>query len=238
MSSLRLIVSLRDAPAPASQRGGHADRDAWASHADSRLIAHGPAAIAAARADAYIRHGVIRAGLISVSQALDMPGGPMVLFRPSQGVFGERAPYFGPVLSALVQGWPAFGQAVVVADLDGFGAYLIDHHEPPWLDATAFDVASPLLDSGILPDVLDRRPPPLSRAAYLGAAVLLLIMQETRLLTAQASRRLGPLRHLAPYLTRRRGLGRRAELPSLMVPEEFRQAFRDWAEGRINATSR
>ena len=122
-----------------------------------------------------------------------------------------------------------------MADLDAFGAYLIDHREPPWLDLTAVDAAT-LLDSEPLPGALDRRPPPLRQVAYLGAAVLLLIMEEKRLLTTQADWRPGPLRDLAPYLIRRRGLGQRTELPSLMAPEEFKQVFRDWAEGRIDAT--
>ncbi len=124
----------------------------------------------------------------------------------------------------------------MAADLDAFGEYLIDHHEPPWLDMTAFDVTTLLLDSETLPGAFDRRPPPLSPVAYLGAAVLLLVMEETRF-TTRDNRRLGPLRDLSPYVSRRRGLGRRAKLPSLMVPEEFKQAFRDWAEGRIDAAS-
>jgi hypothetical protein len=232
VSSLRLVLSLRDALPPS-----HPVREAWMIRADSCLTAHGQAAIAAARTDAYVRHGAVRAGLISARQALDMPGGPAVLFRPSQGVFQESGPYFGPVLLALGQGWPAFGHAAVVADLAAFGAYLIDHREPPWLDVSTFGATALLLDPETLPDAPDRKPPPLNQVAYLGAAVLLLVLEETRLLTAQAGRRLGPLRHLAPYLSRRRGLGRRTELPSLMVPEEFKQAFRDWAAGRIDATS-
>lgn len=51
-------------------------------------------------------------------------------------------------------------------------------------------------------------------------AVLLLIMDETRVLTTQVGWSLGPLRPLAPYLTWRRD--RRAELPGLMMLAEFR----------------
>ncbi len=238
VSSLRLVWSLSDALPPLLQLARHPDREEWTVRARSRLTAHESAVIVAARADAYVRHAAVRAGLISVRQALDMPGGPMMLFRPAQGVFEECVSYFGPVLFALVQGWPAFGQAAVVADLVAFGEHLIDHPEPPWLDAAALDLNSLPLDPETVLGALDRRPPPLSQVAYLGAAVLLLTIEEARMLTTKADLRLGPLRHLAPYLTRRRGLGRRTELPSLMVPEGFKQAFRDWAEGRIDATSR
>jgi NACHT domain len=237
VNSLRLALSLGDALPASSQGGGHRDREAWAARASACLAAHGPAAIAAARADAYVRHAAVRAGLISVRQALDMPGGPAALFRPTQGAFGERAPYFGPVLFALDQGWPAFGQAAVAADLDALGAYLLDHREPPWLSTTSFDVSTALVMSEETPGAPVRKPPPLSQAAFLGAAVLLLAIEEAQFPRTGAGRRLGPLRDLAPYLTRRRGTGRRTELPGLMVPEEFRQFFRDWAEGRVSAAS-
>ena len=238
VASLRLTLSLRDALPPSPWGGDHPDREAWTILAHSCLTAHRLTAVSAAQADVCVRQGAIRAGLISVRQALDMPGGAAALFRPSQGVFRECAPYFGAALLALGQGWPEFGQPTVVADLDAFGAYLTDHREAPWLDVAAFDVAAPLLDPATPPGALDRRPPPLSQAAYLGAAVLLLVIEETFLSATQADRQLGPLRHLAPYLHRRRGLGRRTELPSLMVPEAFKDAFRDWAEGRIDATAR
>jgi hypothetical protein len=230
--SLRLIVSLRDALPPAPLRSGR-ERETWTNRADACLTAHRPAAIAAAGADAFVRHAAVRAGVISVRQALDMPGGPEVLFRPSQGVFRERAPYFGPVLVALHQGL-AFVQAAVAADLGAFGAYLADHPEPPWLEVTAVDAAA-LLEVETLPDGLDQRPlSSLSQSAYLGAATLLLIMEEMGLRTPQAHDQIGPLRDLAPYLARRRGLGQPANLPSLRVPDKFKQGFCDWAEGRID----
>jgi hypothetical protein len=47
------------------------------------------------------------------------------------------------------------------------------------------------------------------------------------------------MHHLAPYLARRQGrLGRQTQLPNLLVPEEFKQTFRDWAEGRVDFTAR
>jgi len=234
--SLRLVLSLGDVP-PATAGGGHPNRDAWTICAEACLNAHRPAAIAAARSDGFVRHGAIRAGLVSVRQALDMPGGPEVLFRPSQGVFRERAPYFAPVFAALGQGWPAFGQLAVAADLDAFGAYLIDHPAPPWLGVTAADTAA-LLDSEPLPGALDRSPPLLSEAACLGAAALLVIMEETRWPATPANRRLGQLRGLARYLSRRRRpTSQRTQLPALLVPDEFTPVFRDWAEGRIDLTS-
>jgi hypothetical protein len=237
VNSLRLILSLSDALAPSLDRAvHHPGRDAWTVHADSLLTAHGAAAVAAARADAYVRYGAVRAGLISVRQALDMPGGLVVLFRPAQGAFQECPAYFGPVLFALHHGWPAFGPATLMADLDALGAYLIDHAEPPWLDMRDVDVIATFADSSqTAPGAFDRSPLSLSEAAYLAAAVLLLIMEETPVLSPGAGL-LGPLHHLAPYLARRRGENPGTELPSLLVPEEFQQVFREWAEGRINVT--
>ncbi len=237
VNSLRLMLSLGDA-LPVSPRIAQGDREAWAARASECLTVHGATGIAAARADAYVRHGVVRAGLLSVQQALDMPGGPAVLFRSAQGAFGKCAPYFGPALYALDQGWPAFGQAATAADLEAVGAYLLDHPGPPQLGMTAFDVSTALALVEETPGVLDRKPPLLSQEAYLGAAVLLLVIEETQPRRTEADRRLGPLHDLAPYLTRRRGSGRRTELPSLMVPEEFRQFFRDWAEGRVRVAKR
>jgi hypothetical protein len=45
---------------------------------------------------------------------------------------------------------------------------------------------------------------------------------------------LGPLRDLHDYIKCRSGPAPGRPLPDLPVPEEFKQIFRDWAEGRVN----
>jgi hypothetical protein len=44
------------------------------------------------------------------------------------------------------------------------------------------------------------------------------------------------MHHIEPYLAHRQGLGLRTELPSLLVPEHFKQTFRDGAAGRVDFT--
>jgi hypothetical protein len=193
--------------------------------------------VLAAESDAYLRHVSLIAGLISPRQALDMPGGPIVLFQESQGCIGFLVPYFFDALRALEGGWPAFSEAAIVSDLAAFGEYLIDNPELPWLrgkvgvlkDYPYYD------DEFTLPA---GRRPQLSESAYLGAAAVLLIMEETGQLAAGRPRKLGPLRHIEAYPERRqRRRGRRTELPGLRVPNEFKPMFRDWAEGQVNFTA-
>jgi hypothetical protein len=49
--------------------------------------------------------------------------------------------------------------------------------------------------------------------------------------------RLGPFSHLDFYMRRRRREGLSLALPELPVPDEFKQVFRDWAEGKVNFTA-
>jgi hypothetical protein len=57
----------------------------------------------------------------------------------------------------------------------------------------------------------------------------------TQILNGDASR-LGPFSGLYTYMEHRHGdLGR--PLPELPVPDEFKQVFRDWAEGRVSFTA-
>jgi hypothetical protein len=137
---------------------GNPEWDFWSSRGEDFISTHVEAFTTAASADFFLRMVALKASLITTGagpgQALRMPGGPVVLFRMSDGCFEPRSPYFIDVFTALLAGWPAFGQ------------------------------------------------PRVASAAYLGAAAILLIVEETRL-PQHIERRLGPLRHMAPYLARR-----------------------------------
>jgi NACHT domain-containing protein len=236
VSSLRLILSLSYAALSSPARSGETEWDFWTAYGHRVLETHAAAAAAAAETDAYIRLRALEAGVIITRQALDMPGGPMVLFQGSEGCFQLYEPYFWQTFRALNSGWPAFGAPDVVSVLVAFGEYLIDHPGPPWLHDTMSDWDYHMPDEDDEPFKRAARPAPLSQTAYLGAVTVLLIMNEALESPKHIERRLGPLRDIAPYLTRRQGLGQRTKLPSLPVPEEFKQTFRDWAEGRVNFT--
>jgi hypothetical protein len=237
VSSLRLILSLSYAALSSPARSGETEWDFWTAYGHRVLEAHAAAAAAAAETDAYIRLTALEARVITTSQALDMPGGPIVLFQGSEGCFQRYEPYFWQAFRALDSGWPAFGAPDIVSVLTAFGEYLIDHPEPPWLDGMMSDWDYHMPDEHDEPFKRAARPAPLNQTAYLGAVTALVIMTEALESQEHVERRLGPLRDIAPYLTRRQGLGRRTKLPSLPVPEEFKQTFRDWAEGRVNFTA-
>jgi len=234
VDGLRLAVSLTDTFPFHMRHRGNPEWDFWNSRVDHCISRHAEAFTTAASADSFLRLVALKAGLITTGQALDMPGGPVVLFKNSHSCFEPRSPYFFDVFAALRAGWPAFGQPRIASDLNAFGEYLIEHPEPPWVQGRPDEGLT--TDWGHEPPAPIRRPGPLRRAAYLGAAAMLLIMEEARV-ARHIERRLGPLRHIAPYLARRQGFGHGSELPSLLVPDEFKQAFRDWAEGRVTTTA-
>ena len=231
---LRLAFSL-----PFTGIGDDKVRAFWDAHAYRGMSTHRAVAVACAETDAFIRLQLLKNGLITTRQSLDMPSGPTVLFQNAESDFAVHGAYFGEALRALDRGWPAFGRPAVVADLTALGEYLIDHCQPPWLHGPASRWDYDIAGEDDEPDGHQVKPASLSQAAYLGAIAALLIIEESRRsrYLAGPSRRLGPLRHIAPYLTHRQGLGQRTKLPSLMVPDEFKQTFRDWAEGRISFTA-
>jgi NACHT domain len=228
MSSLRLVAALADI----AQLSDCPERDYWAAYADQLVRRHAAATVLAAADDAYLRHVALDAGVISVRQALDMPGGPGLLFRESEGLIEDRKPYFYRALLALDEDWPAFAEPAVVSGLAVFGEYLIANPEPPWLRGKLEIWREVTLEKAEFHSA--SAPDRLSQAAYLGAAAILAILSETRHLTVRTGRQLGPLQPVAAYLDCRPRPGLHAKLPELQVPDEFKAIFREWAEGAIN----
>jgi hypothetical protein len=200
------------------------------------LRAHAAEVTVAAEENHYLRDIALRYGLISVSQALEMPGGLTALFRQSRSRFPGFGlfPYLQDTYLRLLQGWPAFASPATAAVLQAVGEYLRDQPELPWVDEyigkfhSAYDGLFPPADG----------PGELGPISRLGGAAILAILVESDFTTILDidPRRLGPLCSLLPYLQRRHSGDRDAELPDLPVPEEFRQVFRDWAEGLVNFT--
>jgi len=235
VSSLRTAMSFPYSFAEAPWTRVTVDRRFWASRADAILKRHGPAVGTAAETDTFVRTAALRANMITCRQALDMPGGPSVLCQPSASPFTNTPAYFADLIYSLDEGWPAFGEPGLVEQLTALGEYLIDRPVPPWIhsDPSRWDDG---LDPFDEPSFFRGKPGPLNQMAYLGAAAMLSILEEVSPGQAPSKRRLGPMHHIAPYLAHRRGLGLRTDLPGLLVPECFKQTFRDWAGGRVDFT--
>ncbi len=227
VSGARLALSLPDA----LRDRGNKEREFWRSYAQRFLSEH-RAARMAAETDAYVRAIAVEKGLLTLGRALRMAEGPRVVFGASEGCFDVVEPCLQHTFDTLEHGWPRFGDPGVVASLEAFGHFLLEHHEPPWLRGRLgyWEWTEVLVTD---PDAA--APAPLSQAAYLGAAAILAVMLDAGLMMADTALNLGPLSDLAPYLARRRSES--AELPELAVPEEFRQTFRDWAEGLVDVVS-
>ena len=124
---------------------------------------------------------------------------------------------------AVDKGWPAFGKSTVVADLAAFGEYLANHRKPPWLHGSVskwdYEVSGGNEESGTVVD----RSVLLSQTIYLGAAALLLILEEISPDRKISKRKLGPLEDIAAYIKCRRSVGRLTELPDLPYPMSLRR---------------
>jgi NACHT domain len=190
-----------------------------------------------AKTDAYVRNIALQHGLVTINQALEMPGELGTLLQSTVDFFNSPVlpPYLEKIFQALTHGWPAYSDPAIVEDLTAIGQYLLHHQEPPWLYGEVGvwnDVVTPadLMKSAALPDKL-------SQGACLAAAVLLAILIERAdspdwyIPTS-----LGPLRKLRPYLLRRRQVSY-AILPDLPLPENFKRIFRRWAMYQINFTA-
>lgn len=93
----------------------------------------------------------------------------------------------------------------------------------------------------VFPESDDIKRSDLDPLTYLGAAGVFLMMAEideswSADVVDGTTSQLGPFSDLCAYVERRQGKPG-GPLPELPVPDEFKQLFRDWAEGKVDFTA-
>jgi hypothetical protein len=193
-----------------------------------------------------LRYGGLSEGFINVDEALQMPNGPLALFRvqPAE-IFGANMPpylpasLFAPALrnSEYMSMANRDPTSQAIDDLTAFGRYLIDHAQPPWVRGSV----DPWLDS-IWEDIADKDLSHLQRGSlsYFGAVITMLIAIECmEAITLPDKRRsLGPISELHPYIAQRWGIGPASKPPEVPVPQGFSQVLYDWSESKVNFVER
>jgi hypothetical protein len=201
------------------------------------LWKHADEVIRAAEDDPHLRWLAMDMDVISLRSALGMRGGLSPLLHVSGGTVGSRRTWLA--LRRLLRGKPLSPDSDAIACLEAIGDYLRARRGKRWFHGRAAvswlteDVSAAYKpDAGTLPGWV-------SQTACLGAVGLVSILAECREeMFGDCDPGLGPVPELYPYLARRLDpSGAVWELPELPVPEEFRQTFRDWAEGRVNFTA-
>ena len=234
---VRLVIDLPEAPWEFMS----SDWDArfWKEQCDELLNEYSPAIVAVSYADARVRKLALKTGLVSINEALTMPGGLAPLFQDTDSTCSARSPYLVSTFRALAAGWPAYGAVPVVSDFSAIGDYLVHHPQLPWFSRPVGEWESDRGWESTLsgtPEIADSLDP----AAFLGAAAVVAILVEQREPTWPGNDpdqgKLGPLRDLLPYLARRALTDPRARLPELPVSEPFSQIFKDWADHKVQFT--
>ena len=215
------------------------------------LIRRNTAAVAAAAPrDNMVRTTGLEHGAITLTEALEMPGGLAALCQPPnrRALAGGHA-YLAPLLDAFLSNRPSTVATLFSDDLRSIGQYLRCHREPPWFTSeTVVPPGTPARPHGPV-----AAPSP---DTYLGAAVIVCMLAELgqaapaddmmeSLRDALRADTVGSFRDLPPYLELRwshspaphGGHQPAVTLRDLPLPGEFRQLVRHWAEHRVNFVS-
>jgi NACHT domain len=243
LNGLRLAMWLNLGPSRGDERGpelphDHRLRIFWDARARENCTRYQQKITAAATKHIDIRDGAVRLGAVTAAQAINMKEGLLPFLRHQRVYifgFGSWAAYLLNTFYDLAsdpQRWEDIEVMTVV------GQHLTRYPDPPWVtgetDQWYWIAGSDLQDREL--------PASITPVAFLGAAAIALMTTEATLaktiseLQGEAWRGLGPFSILYAYMTRRNTPGSRTPLPDLPVPEEFKQVFRDWAEGKVNFT--
>jgi NACHT domain len=249
LNGLRLAVSL-DVPLWGNwnEQGpeltdSHRLRMYWAARKVQNIHAYRNQIVTASTRYTEMRLVALRHGLITTEQALTMPGGLHALLQMgSVGIFGTRhLPYLRVSFYWLLHAPDAGSDSIismVSTQFSAVGNHLIKNPQLPWIIGTTGNW--PRLGSNA--PVANDRITALNPIAYLGAVAVLFISVESD--PARSSDLLGKdmsesgkFSDLHAYIKRRYAPESNVPLHELPVPDEFKQVFRDWAEGRINFIS-
>lgn len=225
-------------------------RGFWYNRTAENVQTYETAIIAAALNHMDIRCVALDNDIIIVEQALAMPGGLLPLMqRHETGFFGHilGSPLIFRVyelVTRLGEGDRTDPLTRAIRDLAAVGQYISDRRQLPWVTGRAEGWSHYTWDP---PKRVHASYPDLTPITYLGVAGVVLMSAEFDESEPVDRRfhqtpRLGPFRALDDYIEFRLSSSKSLlpELPlfpELPLPDEFKQVFRDWAEGKVNFTT-
>ena len=241
LNGLRLAMWLNMDPSRWGERGPdlpyeHRLRKFWNDRARENCERYQPEIITAAAECIDIRNSAVHLGAVTAAQAIDMKEGllPLLQGQPIR-IFGFGS-WVAYLLNSFLRLADNFERPENIEVMTAVGQHLTRYPDPPWVT----DEVSPWYWVG-RSDLQDLElPASVTPVAFLGAAAIALMTTEATLaqtisdLQGEPSRGLGPFSVLYAYMTRRNAPGSTTPLPDLSVPEEFKQMFRDWAEGKVS----
>ena len=215
--------------------------DFWSQKSAENIRLYREAITVLAPSYESVRIEAMQSGLITVDEALGMPGGLQPLLRPQQReAFGGG---WSALLCVYFQWliWNINDNSVGLAKeyLSAVGRFASRTGSPPWTYGPIQPWLSPEWDKN-RSDRLESSL--LEPSIYLGGAIVALTCAEAsgdwgyRILSKDPAL-LGPFSDLHAYIGyREQGgtLNSTSVLPDLPVLGEFKQVFRDWADGKVD----
>jgi NACHT domain len=240
LNGLRLAMWLNVGPRNGGERGPDLPYDRrlrifWDDRARENCKRYQQEIITAAAECIDIRNSAVRLDAVTVAQAIDMKEGllPLLQDQPTRIFgFGSWLAYLVNMLDAIISN-PE--QQVGIEAMSAVGQHLTRYPDLPWVTGK--------VSQGYWENRRDPNrelPASVTPVTFLGAAAIALMTAEARLAKIISDRQrkrswgLGPFNVLYAYMTRRNAPGSKTPLPDLPVPEEFKQVFRDWAEGKVS----
>jgi hypothetical protein len=209
----------------------------WSDWERVFIDSHGADITAAAVHDTALRDRALSYDLMTVSEALRLPGGLTALLTSApMGIFGCRETSFllKDAYTLLTCCTDDSGPGHLASHFADLGQHLTRCTKPPWT-GTPLHPWSNFFTECARPRTAIVRLDPL---AYAGAAAIILMAAESQQRGASTPGQLGPLSDLCPYLSRRSGTTQNPDpLPVLPVPPSFQAIFSDWAHNKLSLAS-